>query len=78
MKYRCPECGGDNIEMTCMGYIRGKNMNRTKCYECKWVGKAWECEEPNSSLAWFMKHSPVERAVMIAKYYGVLEDARHD
>jgi len=41
----CPECGSDNYESTCIGYIFNKNKsneyqdeNRVKCV-CGWTGR---------------------------------------
>lgn len=39
---RCPQCGGNNIETTCVGYIMAdpstyENRNRATC-QCGWRG----------------------------------------
>ncbi len=33
----CPECGEDNYETTCMGFLGGQDWNRVRCM-CGWKG----------------------------------------
>jgi len=45
MQY-CPQCHSDNIESTTMGIIRSRDTNRARCFNCDWVGEAWQTQ-PN-------------------------------
>lgn len=37
---RCPSCGGENIEQTLAGILRGPDTNRARCLGCGWKGIA--------------------------------------
>ena len=56
----CPQCGGSDIESTCVGVIslpgetaadvRKRDHNRAKCQSCDWAGRNRDLVVPKASI----------------------------